>query len=421
VIGEVEQSQYADVARTVQARIEQLALLSDETECLTRLLGGRAMCQATAVVAEWMDEAGLDVRRDIVGNIIGRTPSAGLSGTWLIGSHIDTVPDAGRYDGVLGVLIGISVAEQLGSGGLPFALEVVGFVDEEGVRFGTSYLGSRVYRDGRITADDLQRVDANGVGLQAILDGLQDDGLPPPVSTGCPSDIAGYLEVHIEQGPTLDAQCVPLGVVRGIRGQATGSISFHGRAGHAGTVPMSERYDALCAAAELITCVETVGQITPGLVATVGEIRVEPGARNVIPKSAEASIDIRHADVKELGDAVSRVRRHAAEIAQRRGLNVSWNVSIGQAPVHCDTAFSDMLSESVTAIGQQPISLDSGAGHDAAILAEQTGIAMLFVRCEDGVSHHPDEAVSTDDIRAAVACVVEFFTRMSGRPGSPTT
>ena len=412
---------YADVAEVVEMRVDQLALQSDEPGRLTRLFGGQAMGRSAAMVADWMHEAGLDVRRDIAGNIIGRSrDSTGSSGTWVIGSHLDTVPDAGRYDGVLGVLIGIAVADELGSENLPFALEVVAFADEEGSRFGTSYLGSRAYRDGLIAPDDLRRVDRDGITLRGILDAIHDDALPPGESSGCPDDVVGYLEVHIEQGPILDDRHLPLGVVTGIRGQATGRVEFFGQARHAGTVPMSRRRDALCAAAELIGWVESLGQTTPGLVATVGEISVEPGARNVIPGHGELSIDMRHADSAKLGDAVSQLNLQAAEIGARRGLDVRTGVSIAQAPVHCATELSTVLADSARAIGHEPVSFDSGAGHDAAILAQRTPIAMLFVRCKDGVSHHPDEFVSTDDIRAAIACAAEFLTRL-GRLESPTT
>jgi len=413
--------QCADAADVVEMRIDQLARQTDEPGRLTRLFGGRAMDRAATMVVGWMDEAGLDVRRDVVGNVIGRSRGgAGSSGTWVIGSHIDTVPDAGRYDGVLGVLIGIAVANELRSGELPFALEVVAFADEEGARFGTSYLGSRAYRDGAIAPDDLRRVDRDGITLQVTLDAIRDDALPPAASGSCPPDVVGYLEVHIEQGPILDARRLPLGVVSSIRGQVTGSVAFHGQAQHAGTVPMSGRRDALCAAAELVGWIENIGQNTPGLVATVGEITVHPGARNVIPGHAEVSIDIRHAGFAELRDAVSRLRVATAEIGARRGVEVRTNVSIGQAPVHCDAELSALLADSARAVGHEPVSLESGAGHDAAILAECTRIVILFVRCRDGVSHHPDESVSAEDIRAAMACTFEFLAR-AGRLESPTT
>jgi allantoate deiminase len=418
VIGEL---QYAALAEVIDMRVKQLARQSDEPGRLTRSFGGRAMDRAAAMVAEWMDEAGLDARRDLVGNVIGRSRcGSGASGTWVIGSHIDTVPDAGRYDGVLGVLIGIAVAGELGTGELPFALEVVAFADEEGARFGTSYLGSRAYRDGVIAPDDLRRVDRDGITLKAALGAPHDDALPPAASSGCPPDVVGYLEVHIEQGPILDARRVPLGVVRGIRGQATGSVTFQGEARHAGTVPMSGRRDALCAAAELIGWIEQLGQATPGLVATVGEISAQPGARNVVPGRSGVSIDIRHAGSTELSDAVSRLHVEAAQMAARRGVEVRTNVSIGQEPVHCDAELSAMLEDSARALGHEPLLLDSGAGHDAAILAERTRTAMLFVRCRDGVSHHPDESASAEDIRAAVACTAEFLTRV-GRLEPSTT
>jgi allantoate deiminase len=369
-------------------RLDALARVTEEPGRLTRRFGTPALREAGAQVAAWMREAGLDVRRDAVGNLIGRREGPGR--TLMLGSHLDTVVDAGRYDGALGVLVAIECAARAQG-----ALEVAAFADEEGVRYGTAYLGSAALA-GRFEPEWLAREDDGGVALGDLLDG------PLPA----PADVAAYVEVHIEQGPQLEAEDVPVGVVTGIVGQTRARVEFVGRAGHAGTVPMALRHDALCAAAEWILAVEAAG-----VVATVGEIRVEPGAPNVIPGRARLSLDVRHADDAARAAAVAALRSRAEELAAARSVAVEWEPVQETAAVACDPVLTEALAAAVAEAGHRVVRLESGAGHDAAMMAAVAPVAMLFVRCADGVSHHPDESVAARDVAAAIDVLDRFLAR----------
>jgi allantoate deiminase len=374
-------------AETVMQRCDALAAFSEEPGRLTRRFGTPALRAAADAVAEWMRAAGLEPCRDAVGNLIGRRDGAG--GTLVLGSHLDTVRDAGRYDGMLGVLVAIACAERAEQ--LPCALEVVAFADEEGVRYGTSYLGSAVLA-GRFDPAWRERVDADGVALADLLEGE----LP-----AARADVLGYVEVHIEQGPRLEAAGVPVGVVTEIVAQAHARVEFAGRAGHAGTTPMDMRADALCAAAEWILAVEACGAV-----ATVGMADVEPGAANVIPGRVRVSLDVRDA----LG-VVEDLRERAEAIAAGRGVSVAWQTTDETAAVACDPALTEALAAAVADAGHEVIRLSSGAGHDAAMMAAVAPVAMLFVRCAGGVSHHPDEAVAVEDVAAAIDVLDRFLAR----------
>ncbi|MBV8217032.1 MAG: hydantoinase/carbamoylase family amidase, partial [Solirubrobacterales bacterium] len=307
-------------AAAVLRRCDELAALSEEEGRLTRRFATPALRQAGEVVAEWMAAAGMAVRRDAIGNVIGRLGDDERR-TLLIGSHLDTVRDAGRYDGMLGVLVAIGCLERLRDDGrsLPYAVEVLAFADEEGVRYGTGYLGSGVVA-GRFDPADLDRRDSDGVTLA---DAVRAFGGDPDGLAGArrePADLIGYYEVHIEQGPVLEAQRVPLGIVTGIAGQTGGRVVFAGEAGHAGTVPMALRRDALGAAAEFVTAVEAVARGENGVVATVGELEVQNGARNVIPGRVVLSLDVRHAVDPVRESVVSRLHERARAIGHARGV-----------------------------------------------------------------------------------------------------
>jgi allantoate deiminase len=395
-------------AAAVLRRCDELAAFSEDEGRLTRRFATPALRQAGEAVRGWMQDAGMAVRRDAVGNLIGRLEGGGER-TLLIGSHIDTVRDAGRYDGTLGVLVGIACAEALRERGveLPFALEVVAFADEEGTRFGTSYLASRALV-GTFREAWLDRVDADGVTLREALGrfGGAADGI-----AGCrrdPADLLGYYEVHIEQGPALEAAGLALGVVTAIAGQTGGTVRFTGVAGHAGTVPMALRRDALAAAAEWILAVEAVARETDGLVATVGDLELEPGAGNVIPGRVALALDLRHADDGVRACAEASLRRRAEAIAAARGVALSWR-SHETAAVGLSTELAELLARSVAAAGHPVVRLPSGAGHDAAVLAAIAPAAMLFVRCAGGVSHNPDESVTVEDVAAAIAVSARFL------------
>jgi allantoate deiminase len=386
---------------TVFLRCEELARFTEEPGRLTRRFATPALREAGEAVAGWMREAGMTVRRDAIGNVIGRR-SAGER-TLLLGSHLDTVPNAGRYDGMLGVLVAIAAVQAAPD--LPYSVEVYGFADEEGTRFRTAYLGSGVVA-GRFDADDLERRDAEGVSMRDAL--LAFGGDPEALGTGRrdPSDLLGYVEVHIEQGPVLEARGAPLGVVTGIAGQSRVAASFEGVAGHAGTVPMQLRRDALAAAAELVLAAEAIARETDGLVATVGELAVEPSASNVIPGGTSLSLDVRHLDDEVRLEAVERLRERAQEIARGRSVGHEWREVQQTRAAPCDPALTDLLAR---AAGDGAIRLPSGAGHDAAVMSAIAPVAMLFVRCAGGISHHPDEAVTVEDVGAAIEATTRFL------------
>jgi allantoate deiminase len=392
-------------AAAVLKRCDELAAFSEEAGRLTRRFATPALARAGATVGEWMNAAGLTVRRDAIGNVIGRLGRDDRK-TLLIGSHLDTVRDAGRYDGALGVLIGIACIELLCDRGtvLPYAIEVVAFADEEGVRYGTSYLGSRTFAGG-FEDGWLERRDDGGVTMREAL-GASVDGIAD--SRRDAADLIGYYEVHIEQGPVLESHDLALGVVTAIAGQTGATVTFSGLAGHAGTVPMSVRRDALTAAAEWILDVEALARATAGLVATVGGMSLDPGVSNVIPGRVELTLDLRHAENAVRTRAGAVLRRHAEAIAGSRGVTVEWN-SRETPAVTLSAELSERLAAAIAASGHQVLSLPSGAGHDAAILSTITPAAMLFVRCAGGVSHNPRESVTVDDVAAAIDVSMRFL------------
>ena len=396
-------------AAAVLARCDELAAFSDEPGRLTRRFATPALRQAGERVREWMEAVGMVTRRDAIGNVIGRLGDGGR-GTLLLGSHLDTVRDAGRYDGMLGVLVAIACVERLRDQGrsLPYAIEVLAFADEEGVRFGTGYLGSSVVA-GCFDESDLERLDAAGVTLAEAVRAFGGD---PDALAGArlePSDPIGYYEVHIEQGPVLEAAGIPLGVVSAIAGQTGGRIVFTGEAGHAGTVPMGLRRDALGAAAEFMTALEAVARDQDGVVATVGTIEVEPGARNVIPGRVVLSLDVRHASDSVRESVLALLRERAGSIANARGVGLQWQVGTGTGAVDTSPALTDLVAEAVVASGHPVLRLPSGAGHDAVMLSTIVPIAMLFVRCAGGVSHNPAESVTADDVAAAIDVTTKFL------------
>jgi allantoate deiminase len=401
-----------DLAAEVVARCRELARISEEPDRLTRPFGSAAMTRADALVGGWMAEAGLAVRTDAVGNLIGHLPGSDpAAGTLLLGSHLDTVRDAGAFDGPLGVLAAIAaVARRREAGPLPYAIDVYAFADEEGLRYGTAYLGSRAVA-GTFDPGVLDLVDADGIPLRDAL--ARFGGDPDAIASASRRGdrLLGYLEVHIEQGPVLDDLGLAVGVVSAIAGATRAEVRFDGRAGHAGTVPMAARADSACAAAELVLAVETIGRDTPGLVATVGHLAALPGATNVVPGAAVASLDVRHADDAVRRPAVDRLRAQAQQIAMRRGVSVTWSPRLDASAVAVDAALTEELADAVADAGLPVTRLTSGAGHDGVALADLTGVGMLFVRCACGLSHHPDELVRVED----VAVALDVLDRVLGR------
>jgi allantoate deiminase len=373
-------------ARRVLERADELAAFTEEPGRITRPLASPALDGAMERVREWMEEAGLATRRDALGNLAGRTGEG--PGTLLIGSHLDSVADAGRYDGVLGVLIALECVQEL-----PLALEVVAFADEEGMRFGSSYLGSRAYL-GQLDEDDLALRDASGITLR--------EAIGEPAARLAPDDLRAYFEVHIEQGPVLEAAGEPLGVVTAIAGQSHATLVFEGEAGHAGTTPMALRRDAIAAAAEFVLATERIALDEPGLVATVGRVSVPGGAVNVIPGRVEATLDVRHAEDPARRRAIAGLRMIGEALRRRRGVRVRWSgvTEHGTTPLTLADGLAEVLPDAPR--------LPSGAGHDAVILSGVTDAAMLFVRCKGGISHNPAESVTEEDVAAAIDATRKF-------------
>ncbi len=381
------------LAREILRRADILGKITDEPGRITRTYRSPAMKRANAQVARWMRAAGLTVREDPVSNLIGRISSPDpRTKTFILGSHLDTVPNAGKYDGILGVLIAISIVKQLRD--LPFNLEVYAFADEEGVRFSTSYLGSGAVT-GLLTPRDLHRKDANGVPLGKLISNLD-------TCRRDPRDLLGYAEVHIEQGPVLESKNLAVGIVTAIAGCTRVRVTFSGRAGHAGTTPMKLRRDALCATAEFILTVEA--QAEHGLVATVGMIDAQPGAANVIPGAVTCSLDVRHESDAVRRRAIAALRQFKA----RPEINVSWETTSEPPAVACDPRLVSLMGQAARKHQRVVPHLVSGAGHDAAAMAAITPAVMLFVRCKGGISHHPAEAVRIGDLATAVAVLRDF-------------
>jgi allantoate deiminase len=406
-------------ARTIVERCRQLTVapFSEEEDRLTRRYGTAALLATQDVVAVWMHEAGMTTYRDAVGNLVGHYDAdRDNAKTFLLGSHLDSVRDAGAFDGPLGVLVGVACVERLHRLGirLPFAIDVLAFADEEGLRFHSSYLGSRALA-GTLDDETLALVDPDGVSVREAIGEFGGDPDNLESAKRDPETLLGYCEVHIEQGPRLEDADLPVGIVTGITSQSRVSLTFKGMSGHAGTVPMDLRHDALCATAEFILAAEATAKSVPGLVATVGEIKAEPGASNVIPGEVTISLDVRHLDNEVRETARNRLRQKANEIAMHRDLTVDWTVVQQTEPIACDEALSALLAEAIETAGFPVEKLASGAGHDAVALQPITPVSMLFVRCAKGISHNPAESVETEDVAVAIEVIDYLLEHIVGR------
>ena len=392
---------------------------SDAPSALYRAFLTPAHAATRDKLAEWMGEAGLETRIDPAGNLVGRYPAAAGDATdapaLLIGSHIDSVRDAGAFDGPLGVMLGIECAAVLQAQGrrLPFAIEVIAFGDEEGSRFPASMLTSRAVA-GVLDPEDLDIRDGAGVALADALAafGLDRDRF---ASARRPrGSVLGYFEAHIEQGPLLEAEGLALGVVTAIAAQKRFAVVLTGKAGHAGTSSMALRCDALTAAAEAVLAVERVAREgSADLVATVGRLTAAPGAPNVIPGRVEFTIDVRAGSDADCDAAASRIQEAIAVIAAGRGVGLEVQQTQALGASLCDPGLTDRLAAAVAAAGQEPRRMVSGAGHDAMIMAALAPTAMLFIRCAGGVSHNPLEDVAVEDAELAVEAMLRFIEGLS--------
>ena len=390
-------------AKEVIARCKTLATFSEDSRGIRRTFLSLPMRDCHRELAKWLVAAGAETRIDAAGNLrafyVAEEPSAPRL---LLGSHLDTVPNAGTYDGVLGVVIAVALLENLERRRLPFGIEVVGFSEEEGVRFGAPFIGSRALV-GRLDEAFLDCQDRNKISIRtAIKDfGLDATEIPNAMIS---EDTLAYLEFHIEQGPVLDSLGLPLGVVEAIVGQTRIEFVFVGHTNHAGTTPMHLRHDAVVGAAEWIVAVERAAQSEPGLVATVGQIEAVPGTTNVIPGEAHASLDLRHPSDEIRLRAAKVLTELAEEIAERRGLTVQKSKLLSQAAVEMDGFLVGEIENAMRVAGCQPRRMVSGAGHDAMILAEKVPAAMIFLRSPGGISHDPAESILLEDVAKAIEC-----------------
>lgn len=408
-------------AREVLDRCAQLDRFTATPPQLERVYLSPEHAGANALAAEWLAQAGLEPWQDAAGNQWGRREGPRPRDRALVlGSHLDTVPDAGSFDGMLGVLMAIAVAERLRDRVLPFALEVVGFSDEEGTRFGKALLGSQAVA-GVWEPEWWDLRDRDGVTLHQA---FRDFGLDPRrvgEAARPSSSMVGYLEAHIEQGPWLEAEDRSLGYVTSIAGARRFRISVIGEARHAGGTPYSRRRDALVGAAEAITLVERRARATGdrGCIATVGRIEAQPGAINVIPGRTDFSLDLRASTDAERDDMWAVLRFEMEELCARRGLRLEVRETHHAPAVECAAWLQEAVQAGIRSTGDDdPVGLWSPAGHDAMAIGLSTDVGMLFVRCFDGISHHPEEDVRALDVEAGLdaleATVLEVAARYDG-------
>ena len=392
-------------------RCDALARLSELPGGLTRVYLSPEQRAANDLVLGWMREAGMSARLDAIGNVVGRHEGErpGLP-CLMLGSHLDTVRDAGKYDGMLGVVTAIECVADLAARGkrLPFAIEVIGFADEEGVRFGSTLLGSRAAA-GTFRQETLDAADKDGVRLR---EALRHFGLDPArigEAARRREDVLAYAELHIEQGPVLEAEGLAVGVVTAINGATRLAIEIEGFAGHAGTVPMTLRQDALAAAAECVLAIERRCGSVAELVGTVGKLETLPGAVNVIPGKVCFTIDVRSPRDPERLAAVTGVVAEMQAIARRRNVALSVSKTHEGGVANCAPWLQQQIGAAIAAEGLALRRLPSGAGHDGMAMIELCDIGMLFVRCEKGISHNPAEAISAEDVATAARVFLRFI------------
>ena len=406
-IGEMQQR-----AEEVVARCRRLASFSEDPGSTRRTFLSPPMRDCHREIARWLEPLGIPVRIDAAGNLRALYPAAQSGApTLLVGSHLDTVPNAGAYDGLLGVLLAVSLLEALHGRKLPFGIEVVGFSEEEGIRFGVPFIGSRALI-GRFDEDLLNVKDPRGISVRKAIEefGLNPADIPQERLS---EEHFAYIEFHIEQGPVLEELGQPLAPVESIAGQSRIEFRFLGRSNHAGTTPMHLRYDALAAAAEWITAVEHRARSATDLVATVGKIEAKPGATNVIAGEARLTLDVRHGSDEIRIRAVKDLIEQAQEIARTRRLTARWSTLLEQRAVAMDPFLVAEIERAIGKTGGAPHRMVSGAGHDAMILAKKVPAAMIFLRTPGGISHDPSEAVAVEDVEKALECGLHLLDQLA--------
>lgn len=398
-------------AQRIYDRCQALARHSGQSDGLTRVFLSPEQRAVDELVLGWMREAGMDARLDAIGNCVGRYEATEAARPCLmLGSHLDTVRDAGKYDGMLGVVTAIECIAELDRAGtrFPFAIEVVGFADEEGVRFGATLLGSRAVAG---TFDDtvLDAIDAEGMSMRDAMAAFGLDSARIADAARRRQEVLAYAELHIEQGPVLESLGLPVGVVTAINGGNRVSIEIAGSAGHAGTVPMRLRRDALAAASECVLAIERVAGSAADVVATVGSLVVSPGAVNVIPGNVRFTLDVRAPADAARHAARDAMERECRAIAERRGVGIVMAPLWDARTSTCDAGLQRQFAEAIEAEGPRAHRLPSGAGHDGMALIDLAPIGMVFVRCKGGVSHNPAEAVDVADVDAGARVLLRFI------------
>jgi allantoate deiminase len=415
---EAAASQNSSLGEEIAARINKLGAISETPDHLARIFLTPEHRAAADLILGWMRAAGMRAHVDAIGNVCGRYEGQEFGMPCLmLGSHYDTVRDAGKWDGPLGILTAISCVAELNRRGrrLPFAIEVTGFADEEGVRFASTLLGSRAVA-GTFDESVLGKTDTAGVAMREALAGF---GLDPDHvgrAARTRSELLAYVELHIEQGPVLEGLDTPLGVVTAISGATRLAARLTGMAGHAGTVPMKQRKDALAGAAECIGAVEQFCRThEDGLVGTVGYIHAAPGATNVIPGQVSFTIDIRAPGDAYRRRAVTDMVRQIETIAKRRGLALQLDVTHENRSVPCADWLKSQIADAIASEGYRVIELPSGAGHDGMAMIDIADVGMIFVRCRGGISHHPDEHVDTADVDAGARALLRMIENFRPR------
>lgn len=398
-------------AEAVLAVCRTVAQFSEEPARLTRTYLSPPTREVHVFLQASMARLGMESSVDAAGNLRGlRRGQSSSRQRLLLGSHIDTVPNAGAFDGVLGVAIALSLVEALEGHSLDYDIEIVAFSEEEGVRFGVPFIGSRAL----VGSVDDALLESKDVFGRSLKEAIAAFGLPPCElpQAALHADSFAYVEFHIEQGPVLEEQNTQLGIVEAVSGQSRYEITFRGQASHAGTTPMNLRQDALAGAAEWIVAVEREAVITPGLVATVGRVTVSPGAANVVPGEVSMSLDIRHPSESIRHAAGEGMLRSAQAISSRRRLRVGAVLRVDQPAVAMEARLTAALEAAALATGSRPLRMISGAGHDAMVIAEKIPAAMVFLRSPGGISHHPDETVLVGDVQAALDAGLYFLKHL---------
>lgn len=401
------------LARTCLERCEVVARMTEREGEITRRFLTPPMRSVHQQLDTWAAEWGLDCRVDSLGNWLAKRPSSSPNAkTLLIGSHLDTVPNGGRFDGTLGVVMGLSVIEATRDLSLPFHLQVVGFSEEEGVRYALPYLGSRCLT-GTFDSKWLDRFDDSNVSMRSAIEsfglstrGIAEDHLPP-------DSVLAFVEPHIEQGPQLiQAQC-SVGLVTAIAGQSRMALKFTGMPGHAGTTPMDQRSDALVAVARVVTELTRYAENVEDLRFTFGRIEAQPNARNVIAGVVHLTADVRHADDRIRLDAVEYLKDYAEQVSRQSSVRFEIVEHVQQAAIAMDPSVQEALGQAVLDSGLKSFELSSGAGHDAAVMAEAFPTGMLFLRQPSPISHHPDENVNEEDVADGIQVLINWVTRLA--------